>query len=59
MLNESVDEMVPIAVAKKQEMLAKRRVPTLEFQEIEGDHFFILSNRKSSFDAIRKFMNME
>jgi surfactin synthase thioesterase subunit len=36
--------------------LAKRRVPTLRYVEIKGDHFFLLSDRERTFGAIRKFM---
>ncbi len=51
MLNGTDDTMVPIAIARKQMKLAKRRVPKPRFQEIKGDHFFLLSDRKNTFDA--------
>lgn len=56
MLNGTDDDMVPLSIARQQAQLAKRRVPTLRYQEIEGNHFFLLSDRKSTFGAIREFM---
>ena len=59
MLNGTHDEMVPLHVARQQMQLAKRRVPALSYQEINGDHFFLLSNRKHAFGAIREFMETD
>jgi predicted esterase len=56
MLNGTDDAMVPLRIARQQVQLAKRRVPTLRYQEIKGNHFFLLSDRKSTFGAIRAFM---
>jgi predicted esterase len=56
MLNGTQDEMVPLHIARQQAQLAKRRVPTLSYQEINGNHFFLLSDRQSTFGAIREFM---
>lgn len=56
MLNGSEDAMVPIAVAGKQMRLAKRRVPTIRYHEINGNHFFMLSDRENTFGMIREFM---
>ncbi len=56
MLNGTHDGMVPLPIARQQMQLAKRRVPTLRYQEIEGNHFFLLTDRKSTFRAIREFM---
>jgi len=56
MLNGTRDEMVPLGVAGRQMQIAKRRVPTLRYQEIDGDHFFLLSDRRRTFGAIRAFM---
>jgi predicted esterase len=56
MLNGTQDEMVPLHIARQQMQLAKRRVPTLSYQEINGNHFFLLSDRQSTFGAIREFM---
>lgn len=59
MLNGTDDGMVPIRLARKQAELARRAVPTLRSQEIEGNHFFLLSNREETFGAIREFMRSE
>ncbi|MDD5521196.1 MAG: hypothetical protein PHI84_10295 [Kiritimatiellae bacterium] len=56
MLNGINDPMVPIDIARNQVALAQRRVPSLQFKEIEGDHFFLLSDRKNTFGAIRTFI---
>ena len=56
MLNGTDDGMVPLIIARQQMQLAKRRVPTLRYQEVKGNHFFLLSDRKSTFGAIREFM---
>jgi len=57
MLNGTEDAMFTINSARRQAALAKRRVPTLRMQEIDGNHFFILSKREQTFEAIRDFMN--
>ena len=49
--------MVPIKIARKQAALAKTRAPTLVIKEVDGDHFFLLSKPKETFDAIRTFVN--
>jgi predicted esterase len=59
MLNGTADEMVPIALARKQAKLARKAVPTLIAKEIDGSHFFLLSKRKETFDTIKKFMKDE
>jgi len=56
MLNGTQDAMVPLRIPRRQMQLANRRVPTLRYQEIEGNHFFLLSDRKITFGAIREFM---
>ena len=56
MLNGTDDAMVPLRIARQQAQLAKRRVSTLRYQEIKGNHFFLLSDRKGTFGAIREFM---
>ena len=56
MLNGTDDAMLSIATARRQAELAKRRVPTLQFREIQGDHFFLLDNRKDTFAAVRDFL---
>ena len=56
MLNGTTDTMVPIALARKQVDLARQKLPTLSFKEIDGDHFFLLSKREETFRAIRQFM---
>ena len=56
MLNGTDDDMVPLRIARQQMELAKRRVPTLRYQEIRGNHFFLLSDRERTFGAIREFM---
>ena len=56
MLNGTTDAMVPIGLARKQADLARQAVPTLRMEEIEGDHFFLLSNRKETFGTIGRFV---
>jgi pimeloyl-ACP methyl ester carboxylesterase len=56
MLNGTDDSMVPLPIARQQVELAKRRVPTRRYQEIKGNHFFLLSDRDGTFGAIREFM---
>jgi len=59
MLNGTTDDMLPISLARKQAELARQAVPKLSAKEIEGDHFFLLSNREETFGAIRAFMKEE
>ncbi len=56
MLNGTDDDMVPIQIARQQASMAKRRVPTLRYQEVKGNHFFLLADRTNTFSAIRDFM---
>lgn len=56
MLNGTDDDMVPLRIARQQVQLAKQRVPTLRYQEIKGNHFFLLSDRTNTFGVIREFM---
>jgi len=56
MINGTADAKLPITIARKQAALAKQAVPTLAAEEIEGDHFFILSKRDETFGMIRAFM---
>lgn len=59
MLNGTADAMVPIALARKQAELARQAVPALSIEEIEGNHFFILSKREETFGTIKTFMKDE
>ena len=44
---------MPLPIARRQVELAKRRVPMLLYQEIKGNHFFLLSNEKTMAHAAR------
>lgn len=59
MLNGTDDDMVPLHIARQQVQFAKRALPTLRYQEIRGNHFFLLGDRTSTFGAIRGFMDPE
>ena len=56
MINGTEDELVPIEIARRQAALAKQRLPTLKFRELEGGHFLILAHREETFGTIREFM---
>lgn len=56
MLNGNEDRMVPIAVARHQAAIARKRVPRLQFKSIDGDHFFLLSKREETGRILRTFM---
>ena len=43
--------MMPLPIARRQVELAKRRVPMLLYQEIKGNHFFLLSNEETMAHA--------
>jgi pimeloyl-ACP methyl ester carboxylesterase len=58
MLNGLDDAMAPIAVVRRQAGLVKKRgISFFRYRELDGNHFFLLSNRKATFDAIRAFMS--
>jgi len=59
MLNAKEDGMVPVAIARRQAKLVRKRVRDFTYLEGPGTHFFLLTNRKNTFDAIRKFMGRE
>lgn len=59
MVNGNRDQMVPVAIARQQAALVKSRVPRFSYQEISGDHFFMLSNRSATFELIRRFMETQ
>jgi len=56
MINSTEDMMVPINIVRKQVKLVKQHVPELQYKEVSGNHFFLLSDRKETFGTIRKFM---
>jgi len=56
MINGTDDDLVPLAWAHKQADLARQSVPSLQFTEIAGDHFFLLSKREAAFGPVRQFM---
>jgi len=57
MVNGTRDTLVPLKVAQAQFAVAKRRVPDIRMVEVPGDHFFILGERKATFEAIRQFVS--
>lgn len=56
MINGARDRMVPPEAARRQARLARRRVPTLRYEELDGTHFFFLSHREAMFERVRGFM---
>ena len=56
MLNGRNDRMVPLATARNQAALARRRARGLQFKEIDGDHFFMLNRRREAFAMVKSFM---
>jgi predicted esterase len=55
-LNGTEDNLLPLTISRQQVQALKSRLLHLTYKEIAGDHFFILSNRKATFDAIKVFM---
>jgi predicted esterase len=56
MINGTGDPMVPIAFAREQAQLARRQVWALKFEELDSDHFFLLSQRTNTFQIVRQFI---
>jgi pimeloyl-ACP methyl ester carboxylesterase len=56
MINGTTDPMVPIAFAREQAQLARRQVLSLKFEELDADHFFLLSQRTNTFQIVRQFI---
>jgi predicted esterase len=56
MINGTEDPMVPINFAREQAQLARRQVWGLKFEELDSNHFFLLSQRTNTFQIVRKFI---
>jgi surfactin synthase thioesterase subunit len=56
MLHGKQDKSFPVRIARQQAKLLKQRLPPLQYRECQGDHFFLLSGRKVTCDAIKAFM---
>lgn len=58
MLNGTEDKMVPVNIARKQAAKTKRKVPGFQYQELKGNHFFLLTQEQETIQALRQFMGL-
>ena len=56
MLHGKRDRVFPVEIARRQAKMLHKRVPALRYRECAGDHFFLLSERQATCDAIKAFM---
>lgn len=56
MINGTYDDMAPIQVIRSQVAVARRRLPSLRFEELPSDHFFFMTRRQETFGLVRTFM---
>ncbi len=59
MINGKADDRFPLSIVTSKAKEVEKAVRDFEFVVVEGDHFFMLSNREECFGAIKKFMHPE
>jgi hypothetical protein len=57
MINGKQDRMFPIDGVRQRATAANRRIPGLQYKELDGNHFFVLGNREKTFETIKQYMN--
>ncbi|WP_269540224.1 alpha/beta fold hydrolase [Cerasicoccus fimbriatus] len=57
MLNGATDDRIDIKDVRKMVGQFQKRIPSLQYEEVPGDHFFMLTNREDCFSRIKAYMD--
>ncbi len=58
MLNGATDDRIDIDDVRQMAKQFQRQIPGLKYQELPGDHFFMLTDRKETFERVRSYMEL-
>lgn len=57
MLNGATDDRIDIKDVRKMVGQFQKRIPSLQYEEVPGDHFFMLTDREDCFSRIKAYMD--